>query len=166
METIEWCWNACTFGHYSSYMELAFAINILIAGWWDNIYDNLSDRMKSEGESQDLAMLGVEVDASIRGDLKRERNDLGKRMGVMVLCLKILCFTLGVLIAAALMMIAGTSKISFWWMPWILALPIFCSGCVIFWGVRERRKVDEKIISIIVHAAQEAGKAKDLSNKR
>lgn len=163
---MSWCWQGCTFGDYSSYMELAFAINVLIAGWWDNIYNNLSSRMKSDGESQDLAMLGVEVDTSKRDEVKQDRDDLRKSMKTNVFWLKGLCFALGILIAAALLMIAEDSEISFWWMPWILVLPILCSVYVVIVGIKKRQKVDKKVEKIVMSMAKQAGKAKDLRTKK
>ena len=122
--------------------------------------------MKWDGESQDLAMLGVEMDTSKRDSVKQDRDDLRKSMKTNVFWLKGLCFALGILIAAALLMIAEDSEISFWWMPGILVLPILCSVYVVIVGIKKRQKVDKKVEKIVMSMAKQAGKAKDLRTKK
>ena len=161
---MNWCWDGCTFGDYSSYMELAFAINILIAGWGDRFYDKLYSRMKLEGETHDLALTFVKVDMSERNAVEQERDDLEEKMARWVFWLKGFCFALGILIAVALLIIAGRSEIEFWWMPCFLGLPILFLVWVVFLGNRTLKKINEKVKSMVMNVAKEAGKAKELSN--
>ena len=147
-------------------MELAFAINILIAGWWDNIYAKLFSLIKLDGEVHDFAMVGVAVDASEIDALKQERVDIGKSMRVVVRCIKALCFVFGMLIVAALLTISGESKFNFWYMPWFLVVPGLISCGVMGFGYRKRKKIDNKVVKIIMDAAKEAGRAQGLRDKQ
>ena len=131
-----------TFGDYNSYLEIAFAVNVIFVGWLTKIRRRFL-RLRRAAKQRQGRRLGIltaqgvdaatwkkEVDAI---NARRERRDAVVHM--MENLTRVLCFLMAVAIVFGLLLFGDQHKA--WWVNWnwmlsAIGVPMFMLGVMAF----------------------------------
>lgn len=131
--------NVCsgTFGNYSSYLELAFAINVIFVGWLPKIRRRFLRlrRAAERRQGRRLATLTAQgVDAVDADELKNKVDAINARRGrrnkvvsILDFLTRSFCFVLATTIILGLLFLGeeyGASWINWSWMSLAVVLPL------------------------------------------
>lgn len=171
-----WCVenNRCTFGHYTSYLEVSFAINVLVAGWWDRLRRRLRRllRESKQRDSRRLRAMKTDVAEEFKPKLQKiddSRERCEKWTGVMVAFARVLCSVLALIIVAALLSIESGSKVPYWWMSMCIIIPIVLTLLVYFvdsrWSARIENRANNMLDGVLAEAEKKTQGAEAVRNK-
>lgn len=160
-----WCFGGghCNFGHYASYLEVSFAVNVLVAGWWDRLRRRLR-RLLRESKQRDGLRLGAmktdivdEAEPRLK-EVDDSRERCKKWTGRFVAVARVCCFVLALLIVAALLMVEAGSKVSLGWMSMCIVVPIVLALAAYVldstWSARIERRANEVLDAVLAEAAK------------
>ena len=167
-----------TFGDYNSYLEIAFAINVIFVGWLTKVRRRFL-RLRRAAKKRQGRRLGVltaqgvdattlrkEVDAI---NARRTRRDAVVHM--MENLTKTLCFLMAVAIVFGLLLFGDQHKA--WWVNWnwmlhAIGVPISMVGvmavCETFWSWRIDAHVNKTHDDALEKVGEGRGKATELAS--
>ena len=161
--SVAWCIGSdqCTFGHYASYLEVSFAINVLVAGWWDRLRRRLRRLLRESKRKDSLLVKAMKADLVDEAQRRLRKVDRSRELckkwtGVMVAIARAFCFALALLIAAALLLIEGASKVPFWLMAACLISPVVLTVIVYVVDSKWSSSIEKKAHAALDEVLREA----------
>lgn len=135
-ELLRWLVIALThsvqFSHFHSYLEVAFGVNGIVAGWWDRIEplvlkskDEIQEGMEAEMSFMNDALTEEleKTKVTIVGNLNDGSHDTKiRKWGV---CGRVVCMTTAVIIPMLLLLIEATVSVCVSLMGLFITIPLF-----------------------------------------
>ena len=122
--------TGCSFGHYHGYLEVCFAINVLVGGVWRFIQGRILKSKKNSQERLEIRKrwinpeaLTEQLDRSLER-IKRARGASDPWVNKMALWGRCLCLTLAGVIPLLLLFLKAGEDVSFWAMLVFLLAPV------------------------------------------
>lgn len=86
--SVAWCIGSdqCTFGHYASYLEVSFAINVLVAGWWDRLRRRLRRLLRESKRKDSLLVKAMKADLVDEAQRRLRKVDSSRELQEMDWC--------------------------------------------------------------------------------
>ena len=112
--------TGCSFGHYHSYLEVCFAINVLVGSVWRFIQSLILKSKENSKEKLEKRKRWINPEAlteQLDRSLEKIRRAIGASdswVNTTALCGRGLCFTLAGVIPLLLLFLKADEDVSFW----------------------------------------------------
>ena len=155
-----YCWICSNFSAYTSYLELVFALNVLLGTWWGKFRQQaLVDREAERDEGEILLERGSDAENRVAAIFdKRERLDERTRRAGGI------CgATIGVLILASLLLVDPSEAVPTW-MKWMFVVSPLVLPAMISYAVLRNRTLRRDVKDVMLADLKERKKVEnDLS---